>query len=62
MSFQLPRQAKTRWADRGGASAEIKSKAVEMAGEEADDLLTFSKVLFSTRLNKALAGIERGDS
>ena len=62
MSFRLPRRAKTRRADRGGALAEIKLKAVETAGEEADHLLTFSKALFRTRLNEALAGIGRGDS
>ena len=50
-----------RQADRGGASAEIKLKAAETAGEEADDLLTFSKALFRTRLNKAPAVIGRCD-
>ena len=47
--------------DRGGASAEIKLKAAETAGEGADHLLTFSKALFRTRLNKAPARIGRGD-
>ena len=50
-----------RRADRGGALAEINLKAAETAGEEVDDLLTFSKVLFRTRLNEALTGIGRGD-
>ena len=36
-------------------------KAAETAGEEADDLLTFSKALFRTRLNEAPAGIGQGD-
>ena len=62
MSFWLPRQAKTRRVDRGGASAEIKLKAAETAGEGADHLLTFSKALFRVRLNEALARIRRGDS
>ena len=61
MSFRLPRRAKTRQVDRGGASAEIKSKAAEMAGEEVGDLLTFSKASFRMRLNEAPAGIGRGD-
>ena len=46
-----------RWADRGGALAEIKSKVAETAGEGADDLLTFSKALFRMRLNEAPARI-----
>ena len=50
-----------RWADRGGASAEINSKAAETASEGADHLLTFSKALFRMRLNEAPAGIGRGD-
>ena len=50
-----------RWADRGSASAEINSKAAEMAGEGADHLLTFSKALFRTRLNEAPARIGQGD-
>ena len=41
--------------------AEIKLKAMEMAGEEVEDLLTFSKALFRTRLNEAPAGIRQGD-
>ena len=61
MSFRLPRWAKTRWVDRGSASAKIKSKAAETAGEEAGDLLTFSKASFRMRLNKAPAGIGQGD-
>ena len=32
-----------------------------MAGEEVDDLLTFSKALFRMRQNEAPAGIGRGD-
>ena len=47
--------------DRGGASAKIKLKAVETAGEGADHLLTVSKALFRARLNEAPAGIRRGD-
>ena len=61
VSFQLPRRTKTRQADWGGALAEIKSRAMETAGEEVDDLLTFSKALFRMRQNKAPAGIRRGD-
>ena len=47
---------------RGSASAKIKLKAAETAGEGADHLLTFSKALFRARLNEALAGIGRGAS
>ena len=34
---------------------------MEMAGEEVEDLLTFSKALFRMRLNEAPAGIRQGD-
>ena len=56
-SFQLPRRAKTRWADRGSASAEMKSKAAETGRQR----WCFSKASFRTRPIKAPAEIGRGD-
>ena len=41
--------------------AEIKLRATEKAGEEVDDLLSFSKTLSRMRRNEAPAGIGRGD-